>query len=155
DETLIDAVDAAIDGGSTAPYAVAAALAVHRAAFEAAGGYLAERVSDLDDLRDRLIAACLGLPMPGIPDPGYPFVLVARDLAPAATAGLDPAVVLGLVTAEGGPTSHTAILARTLGIPAVVRCDGILDVPSGTLVGVDGTTGLVTTNLKISVASDI
>ncbi len=118
-------------------------LAGHRAAFEAAGGYLAERVSDLDDLRDRLVAACLGQPMPGVPDPGHPYLLIARDLAPADTAGLDPAMVLGLVTAEGGPTSHTAILARTLGIPAVVRCAGILDVADGALVSLDGASGVV------------
>ena len=63
---------------------------------------------------------CLGLPMPGVPDPGHPFVLVADDLAPADTASLDPPTVLALVTEEGGPTSHTAILARALGLPAVV-----------------------------------
>ncbi|MFG2040309.1 phosphoenolpyruvate--protein phosphotransferase [Dactylosporangium sp. NPDC048998] len=143
DETLTDAADAAIEAGSAAPHALAAVLAEHRAAFEAAGGYLAERVSDLDDLRDRLVAACLGLPMPGVPSPGHPFVLVARDLAPADTAGLDPSVVLGLVTAEGGPTSHTAILARTLGIPAVVRCIGISDVADAVVVALDGGTGTV------------
>jgi len=51
--------------------------------------------------------------------------------------------VLGLVTAEGGPTSHTAILARTLGIPAVVRCAGILDVADGALASLDGASGVV------------
>ncbi|WP_083791333.1 PEP-utilizing enzyme [Micromonospora aurantiaca (nom. illeg.)] len=56
--------------------------------------------------------------MPGVPDPGHPYLLIAGDLACADTAGLEP----GLVTAEGGPTSHTAIPARTLGIPAVVGC---------------------------------
>ncbi|WP_433604117.1 phosphoenolpyruvate--protein phosphotransferase [Dactylosporangium sp. CA-139114] len=148
DEMLTDAADAAVDAGSPAPHALAAALAEHRAAFEAAGGYLAERISDLDDLRDRLVAACLGLPMPGIPSPGHPFILVARDLAPADTAGLDPAVVLGLVTAEGGPTSHTAILARALGIPAAVRCTGITDVADRTLVALDGASGTVTVGVS-------
>ncbi|NYH42019.1 phosphotransferase system enzyme I (PtsI) [Micromonospora jinlongensis] len=143
DETLIDAADTAIDGGADAPHAITDVLAGHRAAFEAAGGYLAERVSDLDDLRDRLVAACLGQPMPGVPDPGHPYLLIARDLAPADTAGLQPGLVLGLVTAEGGPTSHTAILARTLGIPAVVRCAGILDVTDGALVSLDGASGVV------------
>ncbi|MEU8419678.1 phosphoenolpyruvate--protein phosphotransferase [Micromonospora sp. NPDC048835] len=143
DETLIDAADVAIDGGADAPHAITDVLAEHRAAFEAAGGYLAERVSDLDDLRDRLVAACLGLPMPGLPDPGHPYLLIAGDLAPADTAGLEPALVLGLITAEGGPTSHTAILARTLGIPAVVRCAGILDLPDGALASLDGASGVV------------
>lgn len=148
DETLLDAVDTAIDGGADAPHAITDALAEHRAAFEAAGGYLAERVSDLDDLRDRLVAACLGLPMPGVPSPGHPFILVARDLAPADTAGLDPSVVLGLITAEGGPTSHTAILARTLGIPAVVRCGAVLDIPDGVLVSLDGSSGAVAVDIS-------
>ncbi|GAA3454418.1 phosphoenolpyruvate--protein phosphotransferase [Dactylosporangium matsuzakiense] len=148
DEMLVDAALDRVDAGASAPHALADALAEHRAAFEAAGGYLAERVADLDDLRDRMVAACLGLPMPGIPAPGHPFILAARDLAPADTAGLDPAVVLALVTAEGGPTSHTAILARTLGIPAVVRCGEIADVADASLIAVDGRTGTVTTGLS-------
>ncbi|MGI5241477.1 phosphoenolpyruvate--protein phosphotransferase [Dactylosporangium sp. CA-139066] len=155
DEMLTSAADDAVDGGLPAPHALAAALAEHRAAFEAAGGYLAERISDLDDLRDRLIAACLGVPMPGVPSPGHPYILVARDLAPADTAGLDPAVVLGLVTAEGGPTSHTAILARTLGIPAVVRCADVLEVPDLSVVAVDGATGVVTAGLTDAEAADV
>ncbi|WP_432967652.1 phosphoenolpyruvate--protein phosphotransferase [Dactylosporangium sp. CA-233914] len=148
DDMLTEAAFAAIEAGSPAPHALSEALAEHRAAFEAAGGYLAERIADLDDLRDRLVAACLGLPMPGIPSPGHPFVLVARDLAPADTAGLDPSVVLGLITAEGGPTSHTAILARTLGIPAVVRCSGVSDIADLTLVVVDGSSGTVAVGLR-------
>ncbi|HTJ32802.1 MAG TPA: phosphoenolpyruvate--protein phosphotransferase [Dactylosporangium sp.] len=147
DEMLTDAADAAIEAGSAAAHALAAALAEHRAAFEAAGGYLAERVSDLDDLRDRLVAACLGLPMPGVPAPGHPFILLARDLAPADTAGLDPSVVLALVTAEGGPTSHTAILARTLGIPAIVRCAEIGEISDMSVVAVDGGAGVVRAGL--------
>lgn len=143
DPVLHDSVAALVAGGQPAAHAIAAALAEHRAAFLAAGGYLAERVADLDDLRDRAVAACLGLAMPGVPSPGHPYILAARDLSPADTAGLDPQTVLALVTEEGGPTSHTAIVARTLGIPAVVRCAGILDLPDGTVVAVDGGTGQV------------
>ncbi|HZN76167.1 MAG TPA: PEP-utilizing enzyme, partial [Micromonosporaceae bacterium] len=141
DPELAAAVAAEIEAGADAAHAITAALAIHRQAFEAAGGYLAERVADLDDIRDRAVAACLGRPMPGIPSPDQPFVLVARDLAPADTATLDPRHVLALVTEEGGPTSHTAILARALGLPAVVRCAGALDIADGTLVTVDGSTG--------------
>jgi phosphotransferase system enzyme I (PtsI) len=83
----------------------------------------------------------LGVPMPGIPDPGHPFILVARDLAPADTATVDPEKVLGFVTTEGGPTSHTAILARTLGVPAVVAASGALSVAEGTTVVLDGGAG--------------
>ncbi|GIG68428.1 phosphoenolpyruvate--protein phosphotransferase [Phytomonospora endophytica] len=147
DAMLGEDVAARVGAGTDAPHAITEALAVHRAAFEAAGGYLAERAADLDDLRDRAVAACLGLAMPGIPAPGRPFVLVAADLSPADTAGLDTGQVLALVTAEGGPTSHTAILARALGLPAVVGCAGALDIPDGTLVTVDGTRGLVETGV--------
>jgi len=63
---------------------------------------------------------------PGVPTLTEPSVLVARDLAPADTAGLDPSKVLALVTEEGGPTSHTAILARSLGIPAWWPTTGLL-----------------------------
>ncbi|MEU4442646.1 phosphoenolpyruvate--protein phosphotransferase [Actinosynnema sp. NPDC050801] len=125
-----------------------AARAVHQAAagfisaLEAAGGYMAERARDVRDVRDRLVAELLGVAAPGVPSLSSPSVLVARDLAPADTAGLDPAMVLALVTEEGGPTSHTAILARSLGIPAVVACRGILDLDAPALL-VDGDTGVV------------
>lgn len=143
DPELSAAVVAEVRAGASAPVAVDRALAVHREAFLAVGGYLAERVTDLDDIRDRVVAACLGLPPPGIPDPGHPFVLIARDLAPADTAGLDPEQVLALVTEDGGPTSHTAILARAAGLPAVVRCPGAMAVADGAEVTVDGSTGQV------------
>ncbi|WP_158853041.1 phosphoenolpyruvate--protein phosphotransferase [Saccharothrix deserti] len=125
-----------------------AARAVHQAAagfiaaLEAAGGYMAERARDVRDVRDRLVAELLGVPAPGVPELSSPSVLVARDLAPADTAGLDPSKVLALVTEEGGPTSHTAILARSLGIPAVVACRGVLDLEVSALL-VDGDTGVV------------
>ncbi|MFF4594827.1 phosphoenolpyruvate--protein phosphotransferase [Amycolatopsis sp. NPDC001319] len=125
-----------------------AARAVYQAAegfaeaLAAAGGYMAERVRDVRDVRDRLVAELLGVAPPGVPELAAPSVLVARDLAPADTAGLDPAKVLALVTEEGGPTSHTAILARALGIPAVVAVRGILDLGAEALA-VDGDTGLV------------
>jgi phosphoenolpyruvate-protein phosphotransferase (PTS system enzyme I) len=85
----------------------------------------------------------LGLTLPGIPDPGHPFVLAADDLSPADTAGIDTATVLALVTESGGPTSHTAILARALGLPCVVACPGVLAVADGTLVAVDAAAGAV------------
>ncbi|WP_414936561.1 phosphoenolpyruvate--protein phosphotransferase [Amycolatopsis sp. cmx-11-51] len=125
-----------------------ASRAVHQAAgkfadaLSAAGGYMAERARDVLDVRDRLVAELLGIAPPGVPDLESPSVLVARDLAPADTAGLDPEKVLALVTEEGGPTSHTAILARALGIPAVVAVRGVLALDAQALA-VDGDTGVV------------
>ncbi|GAA1387679.1 phosphoenolpyruvate--protein phosphotransferase [Pseudonocardia kongjuensis] len=107
------------------------------------GGYLAERATDIRDVRDRIVAELLGLPAPGVADLDAPAVLVATDLAPADTAGLRPGVALALVTEQGGPTSHTAILARALGIPAVVGCAGAPGLADGAAITVDGGTGEV------------
>ncbi|HVW80168.1 MAG TPA: putative PEP-binding protein [Mycobacteriales bacterium] len=133
---------------------VSSGRAAPRAAWEAFAAYRDMRASDpmravpdraeLDDIRDRVVARLLGEPAPGIPDPGTPFVLVARDLSPAVTAGLDPQRVLGIVTERGGPTSHTAVLAKSLGIPAVVSCPGVASLRTGQRVMVDGATGEVT-----------
>ena len=141
DPTLIEAIESRVAAGRPAPWAVIDAIAEQRTVFESLGGYMAERVTDLEDIRDRAVAVLLGVPMPGLPDVGHPFILVAEDLAPADTALLDPQLVLGLVTSRGGPTSHTAILAKALGLPAVVACAGILEVADGTLIFVDGSTG--------------
>jgi phosphotransferase system enzyme I (PtsI) len=143
DPSLSDAVAAATAQGDSAAHALVAAFDGFRAALAAAGPYMAERVADLDDLKHRAVAGVLGLPVPGVPDPGHPFVLVATDLAPADTAGLDPEVVLALVTEEGGPTSHTAILAKSLGLPAVVACRGAAALAEGQAVLVDGGAGVV------------
>ncbi|WP_346534288.1 phosphoenolpyruvate--protein phosphotransferase [Micromonospora sp. DPT] len=147
DPVLRETIADVIRGGRDAAHAITDAFAEHHRAFQAAGGYLAERVTDLDDVRDRAVAASLGRPMPGVPAPGHPYVLAARDLAPADTADLDPEQVLALVTEAGGPTSHTAILARSLGLPAVVSCAGALSVPEGTVVRVDGGSGEVLTDV--------
>ena len=89
------------------------------------GGYMAERATDVLDVRARIVAALRGVPAPGIPDSETPFILVAEDLAPADTATLDPAKVLALLTTGGGPQSHTAIIARALGLTAIVAATGL------------------------------
>jgi len=108
------------------------------------GGYMAERATDVLDVRARIVAELRGVPAPGIPASNTPFVLVAEDLAPADTATLDPNKVLALVTAGGGPQSHTAIIARSLGLPAVVAAVGVDELPDGTEVYVDGAAGSIT-----------
>lgn len=143
DPGLADGAADSIAAGTPAPRAVWDAFAGYREMLATAGGYLGARVADLDDVRDRVLARLLGLPMPGLPDPGHPYVLVARDLAPADTATLKPAQVLAIVTEDGGPTSHTAILAAALGIPAVVACAGALELRDGVPVAVDGGAGTV------------
>ncbi|MFD5226830.1 phosphoenolpyruvate--protein phosphotransferase [Microbacterium sp. NPDC058342] len=143
DPTLMDEVDARIDEGTTGEWAVHDAFAGFRATLEAVGGYLGERAADLDDIAQRVLAHLQGVGAPGVPDPGHPFVLVARDLAPADTALLNLDQVLALITSDGGPTSHTAILAREKGIVAVVGAADAAALADGTTVIVDAATGTV------------
>jgi len=143
DPSLDDQVETLTGQGRSAARAVWEAFTVYRDVLAGAGEYMAARVADLDDLRGRTVARLLGVPVPGVPHPGHPYVLVARDLAPADTAVLDATSVLGFVTEEGGPTSHTAILAKSLAVPAVVGCAGATGLADGTRVIVDGGTGEV------------
>jgi phosphotransferase system enzyme I (PtsI) len=143
DPALAELVGALVKEGRDAAHAVAEALDSFGQQLVALGGYMAERAADLVDIRNRAVARLLGLPMPGVPDPGHPFVLVADDLAPADTATLDTELVLAIVTERGGPTSHTAIISKSLGLPAVVACAGATDLVDGTAVLVDGEEGTV------------
>jgi phosphoenolpyruvate-protein phosphotransferase (PTS system enzyme I) len=144
DRAWLGAAEKRIKGGTPAVAAVVAAADQFVDMFTQLGGLMAERVTDLRDIRDRVIAELSGLPEPGVPLPDLPSILCAADLAPADTAGLDPKLVVGLATTLGGPTSHTAIIARQLGIPCVVAVEGLDDVAAGTMVLVDGTSGTVT-----------
>jgi phosphotransferase system enzyme I (PtsI) len=144
DPTLSDDVKARLETGKTAERAVFEAFASFRDLLVSMGGYMGERATDLDDVSQRVVAQLQGVEAPGVPDPDHQFVLVARDLAPADTALLNLDKVLGLITSDGGPTSHTAILAREKSIVAVVGVAGALDIPNGTTVIVDASTGSIT-----------
>jgi phosphotransferase system enzyme I (PtsI) len=144
DRAWLGAAEKLIDAGAPAARAVVAAVDQFVDLFTQLGGLMAERVTDLRDIRDRVVAELNGLPEPGVPLPDKPSVLLADDLAPADTAGLDPALVVALATTLGGPTSHTAIIARQLGLPCVVAVEGLDAVEAGALVLVDGTRGTVT-----------
>lgn len=154
DPVLEDRIADLIKEGLAGPAAVSRAFDEFRAQLAAAGPYMAERAADLDDIRNRVVATLLGQPMPGVPDPGHPFVLAARDLAPADTVNLDPTHVLAIVTEHGGPTSHTAIISKSLGLPAVVGCTGISGVAAGTVVMVDGGEGAVAIDPDPSVVKE-
>lgn len=144
DPTLRDDVNARIDGGTTAERAVYEAFAAFRDLLVSMGGYMGERATDLNDVSQRVVAHLQGVPAPGVPTPHHPFILIARDLAPADTALLDLSTVQALVTTDGGPTSHTAILAREKSIVAVVGVTGALDLNDGDTVIVDATSGVIT-----------
>jgi phosphotransferase system enzyme I (PtsI) len=148
DPALADEVARKVSAGATAARAVWDAFATFRESLTRS--HLADRVADLDDVRDRIVAACLGVAPPQVPDPGHPFVLAARALSPADTAGLRSEQVRAIVTVEGSATSHTAILARTLGIPAVVGCADVLGLDDETPVMVHGTLGIVEVDVETS-----
>ncbi|MFE3227940.1 phosphoenolpyruvate--protein phosphotransferase [Nocardia sp. NPDC059228] len=143
DPALLDQVRAEIRGGTPTAHSVTEAVAHFGAQLAALGGMMAERASDLRDVGQRVVAELLGVDPPGIPDSATPFVLAAQDLAPADTATLDPERVIGLLTVAGGPTSHTAILAKALGIPAVVAAPDAAGIAEHTDVVLDGTAGVV------------
>ncbi len=143
DPGLIDGAIAQAATGKGPAHAIDAATQDYIDQFVALGGYFAERATDLRDVGDRAIAAVLGEPAPGVPPLTGECVLVAMDLAPAETATLDRSKVVGIVTEQGGRTSHTAILAAQMGIPAAVKVAGATDIPDGTPVLVDGDTGQV------------
>lgn len=108
---------------------------------------LSARSLDVRDVGQRVLRRLLGKGPVEPPQLTQPSVIVARDLAPSQTASLDKSLVRAFCTAEGGPTSHTAILARALGLPAVVGLGKeILDVREGSLLLVDGSQGLVMVN---------
>ncbi|GAA1416088.1 phosphoenolpyruvate-protein phosphotransferase [Glutamicibacter uratoxydans] len=146
DKTLQKSAAKLISGGTCAESAIWEAADAVATQLGALGGYMAERAADVLDVRSRIVAALRGVQAPGIPDSDEPFVLAAVDLAPADTATLDPAKVLALVTSDGGPQSHTAIIARSLGLPAVVAAAQSTALADGQLVYVDGVAGTVTTN---------
>jgi phosphotransferase system enzyme I (PtsI) len=146
DPGLALGIENQLKAGKGPTTAVTAAVEEICVMFEALGGYMAERVTDLRDVRDRAVARLLGKPEPGVPTLTEPSILAAQDLAPAETATLTSETCLGIITEAGGPTSHTAILASQLGIPAVVQAVGIMAVPFGTLVAIDGGVGEITVN---------
>ncbi|MBB2925398.1 phosphoenolpyruvate--protein phosphotransferase [Cellulomonas cellasea] len=143
DTELTDQVAVRIDAGQSAPFAVDRAVAEFVDLFTQAGGYLAERVTDLLSVRDRVVALLTGRPEPGVPALTEPAVVVADDLSPADTAALELDKVLAIVIERGGPTGHTAIIAGQLGIPCVVRVVGASTLTDGTVVAVDAAAGTI------------
>lgn len=109
--------------------------------------YLRERAADLKDVSQRLLRNLLGLNETDLSMLNEAVILVARDLEPSQTASLDKKWVKGFVTEIGNTTSHTGIIARTLGIPAIVGLGGILSaVKNSDFLAVDGSTGEVSIN---------
>lgn len=141
DPALATSIEGLISGGKTAERAVFEGFGQVEEMFRMIGGYQAERAADLHDVGQRVIADLMGVAAPGVPVSDTPFVLVAEDLSPADTAGLDMDKTLAIVTSQGGPTSHTAILARALGIVSVVSAAEAVELTDGVTVIVDAAHG--------------
>ncbi|WP_254271710.1 phosphoenolpyruvate--protein phosphotransferase [Haloarcula marina] len=144
DPQLVDGIEATIDDGVTAEHAVDDVFGEFVAQFEGMEGRMAERADDLRDVRDRLLRELLdvdAVDLSALPDG---TVLLAERLTPSDTAGLDPDAVAGIATVTGGRTSHAAIIARSLAIPAVVGVgEALEEIPDGATVLVDGEAGEV------------
>lgn len=143
DPSLAEAITSIITGDvADVRPGIELAFAGFRSALLSLGGYFAERVADLDEIAHRAVLKLSGLET-GDVELTKPSIVVAEDLTPADTAALDLNYALALVVEKGGPTSHTAIVARGLGIPAIVGCQGILDVALDEQILVDGREGIV------------
>ncbi len=144
DPVLSDRIRAYLDEGFVRLAAVEAAFGEFKAALAGGDAFFAERIGDLDDLQYRVSCALLGLSVPNAAIPDHGCVVVADDLGPADLVGLDLGRILAIVTKEGSMTTHTAIVARSLGMPAVVACADALSIEDNMTVLVDGRAGSVT-----------
>ena len=142
DPAFVDAAMSALAAGASAEKAVQSALEPYAAMLLASPDPVFQaRAADLRDVTRQVQNALRGRPAPA-PNPDRPSIVVARDLAPSQTAGLDQNRVLGFATEMGSATAHTAILAQALGIPAVVGIPGLLeDVREGQTALLDGDQG--------------
>jgi multiphosphoryl transfer protein len=144
DPALLEGASQLMAQGRPADEAVAAAMAPFAEILRASADPVFQaRAVDVEDVVEQIRRALHGVSA-APPPPAQPSILVARDLAPSQTAGLDRALVVGFATEQGSATAHTAILARALGLPAVVGIAGLVDaVQDGDLVLLDGEQGII------------
>ena len=143
DADLLDAVLAGIQNGQNAALAWQATIETRSRTIAALQDpLLAARAADLHDVGYRVLRVLMGIDEQAYALPEKPVVVVARDLSPSESASLDRERVLGFCTAMGGPTSHTAIIARALGLPAIVGAgEKVLDLKNGTQLILNGSDG--------------
>lgn len=148
DPELLQAVNAHVELGKSSLKSWQAAINEQAAAIAALDDpLLAARADDLRDVGRRVLRLMLGISEKGAAMPMTPVVVISRELSPSDTASFNPELVLGFCIVEGGPTSHIAILARALGLPAVVGADeAILALEERTPVILNGNDGTVTVN---------
>ncbi len=144
DPELLEQARALISQGKSAAFAWKEAFNGGAARLSALNSpLLRERANDLRDVGRRVLALLTGSTQAG-PEMPADAILITEELRPSEAAQLDPAQVRGLCTTKGGPTGHVAILARSLGIPAICGIDeAALSLPGQTLVVLDGNRGIL------------
>lgn len=146
DPMLIGEIETSISGEMVnSEFAIETVCNTYADMFASMGDELMQqRATDMRDIKTRMQKILLGVSSVDIGALPAGSVIVARDLTPSMTAGINPANVTGIVTELGGKTSHSAILARALEIPAVVALDGIMSqITDGTELILDGSEGMV------------
>ncbi|MCX7789632.1 MAG: phosphoenolpyruvate--protein phosphotransferase [Chloroflexaceae bacterium] len=148
DPELVAQVEGLIDEGHGAAWAWQRAIEERVGTLQRlADERLAARAVDLNDVGQRVLRLMVAVETEAPALPAGPVILIAEDLLPSDTARLDPRLILGLATASGGPTSHTAIIARSLGIPALVGAGpALLEQPAGAPGILDGGAGALYVN---------
>ena len=136
--------EAIIDGHVAAEYAVATVLRAYAKEFQSMPAYFADRVKDVYDIEKRLLRNLIGERRQSLSHLMRDMNILAHDLTPSQTAAMDRTHVCGLAMDAGGKTSHTAIVARALGLPAVVGLNDVTaDATGGDTVIIDGNRGIV------------
>ncbi|HXP98204.1 MAG TPA: phosphoenolpyruvate--protein phosphotransferase [Telmatospirillum sp.] len=156
DDDLEFQILAQIEAGRSALAAVRDVVDAQRKEFlELEDEYLRERADDLADIGRRLIYATASVDFVSLATVPEGAIIVARDLTPSDTAQITPGRVGGFAVETGGRTSHSAIMARTLELPAVVGCAGLLDaVEDGVMIALDGRSGDIVIDPDDAVTAD-
>ena len=145
DEDLLERIELSLSCGLSAEAAVSAARDALSAELSMLDDpYLCARAADVEDVCGQILSHLSGIERANGEETGEPYILVARDLTPSQTVGLDRSALLGFVTFEGSPNSHTAILARAMGIPALVCAGEISADYDGTVALLDAEAGTLT-----------
>lgn len=137
-------------------YAIERVCSMYASVFASMGDELMQqRATDMNDIKARMQRVLMGMESVDIASLPAGSILVAKDLTPSMTAGINPANVTGIVTELGGKTSHSAILARALEIPAVVAVsDFMSQVKNGDQIVLDGAEGIVYVNPEAEIAAE-
>jgi phosphocarrier protein FPr len=146
DPELLDGVLARIEKQQSAARAWQGAIDVRANAMAKLNDpLLAGRAADIQDVGYRVLRLLMGADDQQISLPDYPVILVATDLSPSDTVALDRDKILGFCTAAGGPTAHSAIIARALSLPAIVSAgESVLEIDNLTTIILNGSTGILT-----------